>query len=87
MNTRQTLDSLLPLMAAQNAEIHLNAAILEVAEPSQLAELAADPKVRRYLLGRLSDTAALVEPGHDGELEDALRRSGHTPKLLEGKWK
>ena len=34
------LDSLLPLLQPEGRELHLNAAILEVAEPAQLAELA-----------------------------------------------
>ena len=84
MNPRQTLDSLLPLLRPEQREIHVNATIVEVAEMSQLLELAAEAKVRRYLLARLSDTAALVDPGRDQELQDALIASGHTPKLLEG---
>ena len=72
------------LRSIHSTSIHVNAAILEVAQMSQLAELAADSKVRRYLLARLSDTAALVDPGREQDLEDALRAAGHTPKLLEG---
>ena len=87
MAARHPLDSLLPLLPAEHAEIHVNAAILEVAQMSQLAELAADAKVRKYLLARLSDTTALVDPGREQELEDALRAAGHTPKLLEGESK
>ena len=87
MNARDTLDSLLPLLHSEQREIHVNATILEVSEMSQLIELAADPKVRRYFLARLSDTAALVDPGRDRELENALIASGHTPKLLEGERK
>ncbi len=79
------LDSLLPLIVpADSPEWHANAAILETAAPSQLAELAADGKIRRYLLGRLSDTVALVDPGQADALEQALLESGHTPKLAEG---
>ena len=50
------LDSLLPLLQPEGRELHLNAAIVEVAEPAQLAELAANPRIRRFLLARLSDT-------------------------------
>ena len=81
---RETLDSLLPLLRPEKREIHVNATIVEVAEMSQLIELVADAKVRRFFLARLSDTAALVEPGRDHELEAALIASGHTPKLLAG---
>ncbi len=84
---RGTLDELLPLLSSEQPEIHLSAAVLEVAEISQLAELAADPKIRRFLLARLSDTAAVVDPGQAKALEDALLAGGHTPKRLEGEWK
>ena len=87
MNARDTLDSLLPLLQSGQREIHVNATIVEVAEMSQLLELAADPKVRRYFLARLSDTAALVDPGREHELKYALIASGHTPKVLEGERK
>ena len=81
-STRKTLDSLLPQVGPRQNEIHLNATVLEVAEPAQLAELAADGKIRRFLLGRLSDTAALVDPGSAGPLEVALLAGGHTPKIV-----
>ena len=77
----QTLDSLLPRLEPQHGEVHLNASLLEVSEPSQLAELAADGKIRRFLLGRLSDTAVLVDPGCARQLEEALLAAGHTPKI------
>ena len=83
---RNTLEDLLPLLTSETRELHTNAAVLEVAEISQLAELAADPKIRRFLLARLSDTIALVDPGAAKSLEDALLAEGHTPKRLEGEW-
>ena len=79
------LDKLLPrIVPSEVPEWHANAAVLETAEPSQLAELAADGKVRRYLLGRLSDTVALVDLGQADALEKALLEGGHTPKLELG---
>jgi len=78
---QKTLDSLLPRLKPRQNEIHLNATILEVAEPAQLVELVADGKVRRFLLGRLSDTSALVDPKSAKLLEDALLAGGHTPKI------
>ena len=84
--TNDILDSLLPLLQPEGPELHLNAAIVEVAEPAQLAELAADPRIRRYLLARLSDTVVLVDPGHARDLERALLDAGHTPKVLAGDW-
>lgn len=83
-STNGILDSLLPLLEPVAPELHLGAAILEVAEPPLLAELAADPRIRRYLLARLSDTVALVDPGHAQDIEKALVDAGHTPKVLTG---
>ena len=80
------LDSLLPMIQADGRELHLDATVVEVAEMSQLAELASQPKIRRYLLCRLSDTAALVEPGCSDQFEDALKQLKHTPKVLRGDW-
>ncbi len=80
------LDALLPLLEPREYELHLNAAVLEVTDRAQLAELAADPKIRRYLLARLSDTTALVDPGQAVHLEAALLHAGHTPKRLQGEW-
>jgi hypothetical protein len=74
------LDSLLPRLEPQGNELHVNASLLEVAEPALLAELAANAKIRRFLLGRISDTAALVEPGCAKQMEEALLAAGHTPK-------
>jgi hypothetical protein len=78
----KTLEALLPLLQPRERELHLNAAVLEVAHPAQLLELAADPRIRRYLLARLSDTVALVDPGQTESLEVALLATGHTPKLI-----
>lgn len=83
-NFQKQLDTLLPLFSPQERELHLNVAVLEVSDISQLAELAANPKIRRYLLARLSDTTALVDPGHAEPLEAALLAAGQTPKRLRG---
>ncbi len=79
------LDERLPLLQVRQAERHLNASLVEVSDPLQLVELASNPKVRRYLLGRLSDTVALVDPGHTDALAKALLAEGHTPKMIHEK--
>lgn len=85
MEPRTTiLDDLLPLLQPQQLELHEHAALLEVADMMQLAELAANPKIRRYLLARLSDTVALIDPGQVDALSKALRIEGHTPKMTKG---
>jgi hypothetical protein len=77
----EQLDQLLPYAAPAEVEVHHNAAVLEVSEPAQLLELAADSALRPFLLCRLSPTVALVDPGRAVDLVDALRRRGHTPKV------
>lgn len=78
------LDELLPLLTSAQNEIHVNAALLEVNDMPQLVELAANPKVRRYLLARLSDTVALIDPGQVDHLAKALLAAGQTPKMVKG---
>ncbi len=85
MNSRtQILDELLPILPVRQTELHENAALLQAAEMTQLVELASNPKIRRYLLGRLSDTVALIDPGHVEALTRVLLAEGQTPKMEEG---
>ena len=79
----RVLDEVLPLAEPSGEEVHLGAAVLEVRDPVQLLELAADPALRVFLLCRLAPTVALVDPGHADDLADVLRRRGHTPKILK----
>ena len=82
LNPADLLDELLPLADPEGMEIHTSAAVLEVADPAQLLELASDPGLGPLLLCRLSATAVLVDPGRADELVEVLRRRGHTPKVL-----
>lgn len=77
------LDDALPLLVPTGLEIHTQAAVLEVSEPSHLLELFADRDVRPFLLGRLSSTVALVDLSRGQQLHELLRRRGHTPKLIK----
>jgi len=76
------LDELLPLLQPQRPELHLHATLLETSDSAQLLELAASPKIRRFLLARLSDTVALVDPVTADELARVLLAEGHTPRML-----
>jgi hypothetical protein len=76
------LDDLLPLGEPSEKEIHFGVAVLDVGDPAQLLELAADPGLRPFLLCRLSPTVALVDPGRADELAEMLLRRGQTPKIL-----
>jgi len=75
------LDDVLPLAVPTAVEVHARAAILEVADPAQLLELAADPLLQPFLLCRLAPNVALVDPGGAPGLAEALKRRGHTPKI------
>lgn len=79
----EVLDELLPMAEPARTEVHLDAAVLEVGDASQLLELTADPALRPYLLCRLAPGVALVDPGRADELAEALRRRGHTPKVVK----
>jgi hypothetical protein len=79
----ELLDELLPLAEPAAAEVHYGATLLEVSDPAQLLELAADTGLRSLLLCRLAPTVALVDPGRADELAEVLRRRGHTPKILK----
>jgi hypothetical protein len=78
----ELLDDLLPFAEPSANELHLGAAVLEVGDPAQLLELAADTALRPFLLCRLAPTVALVDPGRADELAEVLRRRGYTPKIL-----
>ena len=58
---------------------------MEVSEPAQLAELAANKKIRPMLLGRLSDTVALVDPDYVHDLSKVLRSAWAHAENDEGK--
>jgi hypothetical protein len=51
------LNELLPLLASFQNEVLVNVDVLEVSDVAQLVELAANPKIRRHLLARLSEGA------------------------------
>jgi hypothetical protein len=82
-SARELLDELLPFVEPTDNEVHYHAAVLEVSDPSQLLELAADTGLRPFLLCRLAPTVALIDPGCGDELTEMLRRRGHTPKILK----
>jgi hypothetical protein len=82
--TKHPLDPLLPLLEPDAPAVLANAEILEVQDMAQLLELSRDPKVGRFLIARLSDTVALIDPGAEENLIKALRAAGHTPRTAKG---
>jgi hypothetical protein len=78
----ELLDEVLPLAEPAALEVHRRAAVLEVSDPTQLVELAAEPALRPYLLCRLAANVVLVDPGRAALLVEVLRGRGYTPKFL-----
>ena len=81
---KHPLDRLLPLLEPDGPAVLADAVLLEVECLAQLLELSRDPRTGRYLLARLSDTVALVDPGAEEDLVKALRAAGHTPRTAKG---
>ncbi|MCL5960908.1 MAG: hypothetical protein M1358_16675 [Chloroflexi bacterium] len=73
------------MMTNEKAEatLHQNLPILEVAEPFLLDTLLADAATAPYILARLSDRMAIVEPEQVDALLARLLKLKHTPKVLE----
>jgi hypothetical protein len=82
--SRHPLDPFLPLLASEGPATVANVAVVEVQDLAQLLELGRDPRIGRCLLGRLSDTMALVDPGAEENLVKALRAAGNTPRIVKG---
>ncbi len=84
MTAQHPLDPVLPLLEPDGPAVLANAALLEVQDLAQLLEIGRDPRIGRYLLARLSDTVALIDPGAEEPLIKALRAAGHTPRTGKG---
>ena len=82
--SRHPIDPFLPLLEPEGPAVLTDAALLEVQDPAQLLEISRDPRIGRYLLARLSDTVALVDPGAEENFIKALRAAGHTPGTVKG---
>jgi hypothetical protein len=84
MTATHPLDPLLPLLEADGPAVLSHVALVEVQDLAQLTALGRDPRIGRYLLARLSDTVALIDPGAEERLIKALRAAGHTPRTVKG---
>ncbi len=82
--SKHPLDPFLPLLEPEGPAVLTSAALLEVQDLAQLLELSRDPRIGRYLLARLSDTVALIDPGAEENLLKAMRAAGHTPRTAKG---
>jgi hypothetical protein len=81
---KHPLDPFLPLLEPDGPAVLADAQVLEVQSTAQLLELSRDPRIGRYLLARLSDTVALIDPGRSEDLVKALCSAGHTPRTTKG---
>jgi hypothetical protein len=70
-------------MAADEPVLHENVPIIEVTQRHLLDQLSADPSTAIFLLGRLSERTAVVEPGQFDAFIVRLRKLGHLPKVME----
>lgn len=62
---------------------HRPVTLLEVQDSADLDVLLLDGKVGAHVLTRLSPTFALLTPGSEKAVLDALRKAGHTPRVQE----
>jgi len=63
--------------------IHHNLPIIEVAHSFLLDMILADKKTNPYIVKRLSDRVAIIDPPQFDKLVERLRKMGHLPKVLE----
>jgi hypothetical protein len=56
--------------------------LIRTTEPVLAEELLARKALARWVLGRMSDTVLLVEPGESEAVVEELRRMGHTPRVV-----
>ena len=68
----------------ESAEViaHAPLTIIEVADGGDLSALLATPAVGSLIALRLSDTVAIATPQNARALIAALRKAGHTPRVV-----
>lgn len=64
------------------ATAHRPLSLLEVQDPADLDALLQG-RVGGMVLQRLSPQVAVLNPGSDQAVLEALKKAGHTPKVLE----
>ena len=77
----ELLDDLLPLAEPSEKELHIGVAVLEVGDPAQLLELAADSGAAAVLaVPAVAEPSRWCDPGRADDLAEMLRRRGQTPE-------
>ena len=70
---------------ARNVSLHTDLTLIEVADAEILHELRANRSVGPLIVAQLSDHVAVIAPGGGKDVIKLLRKSGHTPKVVETK--
>lgn len=65
-----------------SVKIHRNVALVRTADALLADELTARSKLAGCIVGRLTDSILLVQPGAVQDLVAELRRLGHAPHVL-----
>lgn len=63
--------------------LHLNAALLQCAEPALLTELMRRSSLEKFVVKKLSETVVLVEPQKVEEIRQELTKKGYMPSLVQ----
>ncbi len=71
-----------PSLARIPVKLHKNVTLVRTADPPLAEELLARKTLARWVVGRLSETVLLVQPGESELVIEELRRLGHTPRIV-----
>ena len=63
-------------------KLHKNVTLIRTTEAVLTEELLARKTLARWVVGRLSDTALLIQPDEPDTVIEELRRLGHTPRVV-----
>jgi hypothetical protein len=62
--------------------LHAPLTVIEVAEAADLSALMADSRLAPLILARIAPTVAITTTDKCQSLLDALKKAGHTPKVV-----
>jgi hypothetical protein len=74
-----------PTGAKIPVKLHRNVSLIRTADAILADELLARSRLSGWIVGRLTQTVLLVQPGAVSEVVAELRRLGHTPQVVGGK--
>ncbi|WP_019010780.1 hypothetical protein [Deinococcus aquatilis] len=74
----------LPLSRVQTVVAHRPLSVLEVQDSADLDALLLDTRLAGQIVSRLGPTFALLTPGSEKAVLEALRKAGHLPRVVGG---